>query len=226
MSNNALSLCSLFLYALLNTKGLIIWSEPARLTRQPFSVRSCTKIISVNWCRARLPHLQRVRSDVAIMLTLFRKIIWKKVSPVKWDPDRCQPGSWHSGLARLLYERRDLQQFISELMRDIGKTDQPSELDFHIWNGNWPMKCEVKMATHSHGGHFCTPVSVPYAVLYASFSLPRENTDKIFLQKTEVNLMTSNIFRRNQTELQVMCFHQNKLPNCSEIWQNDFKILL
>ena len=24
----------------------------------------------------------------------------------------------------------------------------PSELDFHIGNANWPMKCEAKMAAH------------------------------------------------------------------------------
>ena len=47
-----------------------------------------------------------------------------------------------------------------------------SELDFHIWNANWPMKCEAKMA--AHGGQFCTSVPVPYAGLYVSFSLPRD----------------------------------------------------
>ena len=44
------------------------------------------------------------------------------------------------------------------------------ELDFHIWNANWPMKCEAKMA--AHGRQFCTSILVPYAVLYVSFSLP------------------------------------------------------
>ena len=45
-----------------------------------------------------------------------------------------------------------------------------SELDFHIWNANWPMKCEAKMA--AYGGQFCTSISVPFAGLYVSFSLP------------------------------------------------------
>ena len=47
-----------------------------------------------------------------------------------------------------------------------------SELDFHIWNANWPMKSEAKMATY--GGQFWTSVLVPYAGLYVSFSLPRD----------------------------------------------------
>ena len=71
------------------------------------------------------------------------------------------------------------------------------------------MKYEAKMA--AHGGEFCTSVFVPYAVLYVSFSLPRdflhflegflfENTHKIFLQNIEMSLRSSNLFRRNQTE--------------------------
>ena len=39
-----------------------------------------------------------------------------------------------------------------------------SELDFYIWNANWLMKCEAKMAPH--GGQSCT--------LYTSFSLRRD----------------------------------------------------
>ena len=38
---------------------------------------------------------------------------------------------------------------------------QGSELDFHIWNANWPMKCEAKMA--AQGRQFCTSVLVSYA---------------------------------------------------------------
>ena len=47
-----------------------------------------------------------------------------------------------------------------------------SGLNFHIWNANWPMKTEAKMA--ANGGQFRTSVSVPYAGLYVSFSLPRD----------------------------------------------------
>ena len=31
-----------------------------------------------------------------------------------------------------------------------------SELNFHIWNANWPRKREAKMA--AHGGQSCTSV--------------------------------------------------------------------
>ena len=37
-------------------------------------------------------------------------------------------------------------------------SDVASELDFHIWNANWPMKCEAKMAAHA--GQLCTSVLV------------------------------------------------------------------
>ena len=47
-----------------------------------------------------------------------------------------------------------------------------SELNFHIWNANWPMKTGAKMA--AHGGQFWTSASVPYASLYVSFSLSRD----------------------------------------------------
>ena len=64
-------------------------------------------------------------------------------------------------------------------------------------------------------------VSVPYADLYVSFSLPRdflhflkiffiENTHKTCLQKMEMSLRISDIFRQSQTELQVIYFHENK----------------
>ena len=49
--------------------------------------------------------------------------------------------------------------------------DKLSELDFHIWNPNWLMKCEAKMA--ANGGQFYTSVLVLYAGLYVSFSLAR-----------------------------------------------------
>ena len=97
---------------------------------------------------------------------------------------------------------------------------QHSELDFHIWNANLPMKSEAVMA--AHGGQFCTSVSVPYAGMYVSFSLPRdfllflkifliENTHKTCLQKMETSLRISNIFRQSQTELQIIYFHEKKL---------------
>ena len=72
-----------------------------------------------------------------------------------------------------------------------------SELDFHIWNANWPMKSEAKMA--ARGGQFCMSVSVPYAGLFVSFSFPRDflhflkiflivNTHKPCLQKVKMSL--------------------------------------
>ena len=87
------------------------------------------------------------------------------------------------------------------------------------------MKSEAKMA--AHGGQFWTSVSVPYAGLYVSFSLPRdflhflkifliENTHKTCLQKVEMSLRISNIFQQSQTELQITYFHENKLPNSRE----------
>ena len=99
---------------------------------------------------------------------------------------------------------------------------QTSELDFHFWNANWPMKSEAEMATH--GGQFWTSVSVPYTGLYVSFSLARdflhflkifliENTHKTCAPKVEMSLRISNIFQQSQTELQLIYFHENKLPN-------------
>ena len=79
------------------------------------------------------------------------------------------------------------------------------------------MKCEAKMA--AHGGQFCTSVLVPYTVFYVSFSLPRAILlfpEEIFLQKTETSLRISNIFEQSQIELQVIYFHENKLPNYRE----------
>ena len=90
-----------------------------------------------------------------------------------------------------------------------------SELNFHIWNANWAMKCEAKMA--AYGEQFCRSVLVPYEVLYVNSSLPNdflhfpegflfENTHKISLQKIEISLGTSNIFWQNQTKWQVILF--------------------
>ena len=90
-----------------------------------------------------------------------------------------------------------------------------NELDFNIWNANWPVKCEAEMAAHV--GQFCTSVLVPYAASYVSLSLRRgflhlpegllvENTHKISLEKTRVSLKTSNIFRQNKTKWHVILF--------------------
>ena len=95
-----------------------------------------------------------------------------------------------------------------------------SELDFHIWNAKLVMKCEAKMA--ALGGQFYTSVLVPYAVLCVSFSLPHD-----FLQFPEefslkihtkyfLKFNNFSIFRQNQTELQAIYFHENKLPNYRE----------
>ena len=87
------------------------------------------------------------------------------------------------------------------------------------------MKSEAEMV--AHGGQFWTSVSVTYAGFYVSFSLPRdfllfpkifviENTHKTCLQKIEMSLRISNIFQQSQTELRVIYFHENKLPNSRE----------
>ena len=55
--------------------------------------------------------------------------------------------------------------------RGLGNAND-SDLNLHIWNANWPMKSEAKMAAHE--GQFWTSVSVSYAGLYASFSLQRD----------------------------------------------------
>ena len=93
-----------------------------------------------------------------------------------------------------------------------------SELDFRIWNANWPVKCEAKMAAYR--GQFCTSVLVSYAVLYVSFGLPHDflhfskefslKIHKIFLQKTETSLRISNIILQSQTQLQVIYFYENR----------------
>ena len=96
--------------------------------------------------------------------------------------------------------------------------------NFYILNANWPTKSEAKMATY--GGQLCTSVSVSYAGLYVSFSLPRDFLYflKSFLWKYTQNMSSkdgnklriSNIFRQRQTELQVIYFQENKLPNWRE----------
>ena len=101
---------------------------------------------------------------------------------------------------------------------------QASELSFHIWNANWPMKSEAKMA--AHGGQFWMSVSVPYAGLYVNFSLSRDFSHFLtsflwkytqkFLQNIEISLRILNIFRQGQTELQVIYFRENKLSNIRE----------
>ena len=70
-----------------------------------------------------------------------------------------------------------------------------SELNFHIWSANWPMKREAKLA--AHGGQFCTSVLVPYAVLYVSFSLPR---DFYTFLKSFLGKYTQNISLKDRNE--------------------------
>ena len=89
------------------------------------------------------------------------------------------------------------------------------------------MKSEDKMV--AHGGEFCTSVQLPYAGLYVNSSLPRdfllflkifliEDTHETCLQKIEMSLRISNVFRQSQTELQVIYFHENELLNWRETW--------
>ena len=54
-----------------------------------------------------------------------------------------------------------------------------SELDFHIWNANWQMKSEVKMAAYE--GQICTSVLVSHATFYFSwkFSLLKIHTKHV-----------------------------------------------
>ena len=96
------------------------------------------------------------------------------------------------------------------------------------------MKSEAKMA--AHGGQFWTSLWVPYVGLYVSFSLPLEfldfwgvffeNTHKTCLEKIEMSLRISNIFRQRPTELQVIYFHENKLLNSRQTWWNGLEKLL
>ena len=68
--------------------------------------------------------------------------------------------------------------------RDVKRPLQNSELNFHIWNANsqwfaWA-KSEAKMVTH--GGKFCTSVSVLLVVLYVSSSPLRDfNLQVLFI---------------------------------------------
>ena len=65
-------------------------------------------------------------------------------------------------------------------------------------------------------GNFVRQFNPPYAVLYVIFSPPRNflhfpeefsvKIHKIILQNTEMSLKISNIFRQNQTELQLTYF--------------------
>ena len=70
-----------------------------------------------------------------------------------------------------------------------------SELDFHIWNANWAMKCEAKMADRE--GQFCTSVSVPCAGLYVNFSLPR---DFLYFLKSFLWKYAQNISWKDRSE--------------------------
>ena len=64
----------------------------------------------------------------------------------------------------------------------------------------------------------CTSALVSHATFYIFWGFLFENTHKTCLQKIEMSLRISNIFRQSQTELQVIYFHENKLPNWQETW--------
>ena len=64
----------------------------------------------------------------------------------------------------------------------------------------------------------CTSVLVSHATFYIFWRVFFGNTHKTCLQKIEMSLRISNIFRQSQTELQVICFHENILPNIRETW--------
>ena len=81
----------------------------------------------------------------------------------------------------------------------------------------------------AHGGQFCASVLVPYAVLYVSFSLPRdilhfpkEFSVKKFRQnsssKDRNEYKNFKWISTKSNELQVMYFDENKLPNYRETW--------
>ena len=42
----------------------------------------------------------------------------------------------------------------------------------------------------------------------------------------EISLSILNIFRQSETELKVIYFHENKLPNIPETWYNRLEKLL
>ena len=64
----------------------------------------------------------------------------------------------------------------------------------------------------------CTSVLFSHATFYIFWRVFFGNTHKTCLQKIEMSLRISNIFRQSQTELQVIYFHENKLPNWQETW--------
>ena len=60
----------------------------------------------------------------------------------------------------------------------------------------------------------CTSVLVSHETFYFFLKIFfTENARKTCLQKIEISLRILNIFRQSQTELQVIYFHENKLPN-------------
>ena len=88
------------------------------------------------------------------------------------------------------------------------------------------MKCEAKMA--ANGGEFCTLVFVPYAILYVSFSLPRdflhflegflfENT-QIISSKHRNEFKNFKYISTKSNWLTGYTFHENTLPNKRETW--------
>ena len=93
-----------------------------------------------------------------------------------------------------------------------------SELDFYIWNANWPMKHEAKMASTEGNLVRCTWLLISHATFYTFLRNFPLNLIKMFLQKTEMSLNILNIFRKNRTRWAVIYFHENKLPNYQETW--------
>ena len=69
-----------------------------------------------------------------------------------------------------------------------------SELNFHIWNANRPIRSEAKMA--AHGGQSWRSLSVPYSGLYVRFSLLRDLL--LFSEEFYFKIHTKYFFKRQK----------------------------
>ena len=94
--------------------------------------------------------------------------------------------------------------------------------------GQWKVKPRWPPMEDNFGRQFqsptwaCTSVLVSHTTFYIFWQVFFGNTHKTCLQNIEISLRILNIFRQSQTELQVIYFHKNKLPN----WQNGHEKLL
>ena len=90
--------------------------------------------------------------------------------------------------------------------------------------GQWKAKPRWPPTEANFGRQFqsptqaCTSVLVSHATFYIFWRVFLGNTHETCLQNIEISLRILNIFRQSQTELKVIYFHENKLPNIQETW--------